>query len=76
MGKLQSQWRAAAFAWGPRSSLRFAQISRCVVRGDLVNFISLGEGRTSSMVAEWEFRRQAGGMDDDKKEPKHEHDNS
>ena len=27
-------------------------------------------------AVEREFRRQAGGMDDDKKEPKHEHDNS
>ena len=45
-------------------------------KGDLVNFILLGEGKVSGRAAEWEFRRQAGGMDDDKKEPKHEHDNS
>ena len=30
----------------------------------------------SGRAAEWVFRRQAGGMDDDKKEPKHEYDNS
>ena len=45
-------------------------------KGDLLNFTSLGESWASGMVAEWEFRRQAGGMDDDKKEPKHEHDKS
>ena len=31
---------------------------------------------TSGKAVEWGFHRQAGGMDDDKKEPKHEHDNS
>ena len=45
-------------------------------KGNLVNFTSLGEGMASGRAAEWVFRRQAGGMDDDKKEPKHEHDNS
>jgi hypothetical protein len=34
------------------------------------------KGKASGRMAEWEFRRQAGGMDDDKKETKHEHDNS
>lgn len=42
----------------------------------MINCVLLEKGIASGRVAEWEFRRQAGGMDDDKKEPKHEHDNS
>ena len=59
-----------------RPKCPFVKIAGCARKGDLVESASLGKGMASGRAAEREFRRQTGGMDDDKKEPKHEHDNS